>query len=79
MRNEQTSARVAKTAGRILAIHLSPEDRADFEIRNGFKWSELRSLAASALNQAPDRPKKKGWVQRRNLEKPRSTKGGHPG
>lgn len=62
VRNEQTSARVSRTAGRILALHLSPEDRADFEIRNGFKWSEIRALAASALNQAPDRPKRKKKV-----------------
>ncbi len=55
---ERTSARVARIAGRILELKLSADDKAAFEIANGFTWADVRALAASCLNQAPDRAKK---------------------
>lgn len=58
VKNERTSARVAKIAGKIVAHKGLDRDYVFPEI--GLKWSELRALAASCLTQAPDKPKKKG-------------------
>lgn len=46
-RNERTSKRVAKVAGKVLKKGKATPKQA-------------RTLAASALTQAPDKPKKKG-------------------
>ena len=59
-RNERTSARIAKIAGRILAAHRRATV-AVYESTDGdakvvyIKWSDIRALAASALTQAEDR------------------------
>lgn len=62
MTNEKTSARVAKIAGSILSIEpYEPRRKAAVNIRIGrngwvpIKWSDIRTLAASALTQrVPD-------------------------
>lgn len=72
-RNERTSRRVARIAGKLLEIKLSAEDKAEFYIANGFTWADVRALAASCLTQTED------WRLRRGGKKPRTTKGGHAG
>ncbi len=62
-KNEKTSKRVAAIAGRVLAVqypHTTEVRIYDIELGEirTFKWAELRSLAASALTQADDKPKK---------------------
>lgn len=66
-RDERTSARVAKIAGRVLALTIDPAsfgsigNDGSFGWIDGnrkwheFKWSDIRALAASCLTQAPDR------------------------
>jgi len=58
-RNEQTSAKVAKIAGRILAIK-AKRDACTYiwtvfrDHLHIIKWSDIRALAASALTQTRD-------------------------
>ena len=73
-RNERTSQRVARIAGKILATNRSREVLC-WHIDDGaepvyLKWADIRALAASCLNQAPDK-KNPAWTQRRNLAKPK--------
>lgn len=63
-RNEKTSKRVAAIAGRVLAIKAPADEEvlvfdkiADKIVR--LRWRDVRALAASALTQAADKPKKK--------------------
>ena len=66
MRNERTSARVAKIAGRILALKDTAGERVHFRTNVlplkyvSFPWSDIRALAASALTQTRDRNPRKG-------------------
>lgn len=66
-RNEKTSPRVAAIAARILAIKTEDPTFRDnvwniLNVKTGkivrVKWTDVRSLAASALTQADDKPKK---------------------
>lgn len=74
--NERTSKRVAKIAGRVLAIKTidtytvlwGEEDGYPHNI--AFPWKDIRALAASCLTQTPDKPKKVKSIQRRGLAKP---------
>lgn len=61
--NEKTSKRVAAIAGKILAVR-GPRSLVLFSRgRNSeiavIPWSDIRALAASCLNQAPDKTKKR--------------------
>jgi hypothetical protein len=63
MRNEKTSKRVAKIAGKVLALKgvaswyvtVCNEDRHSAV---GLTWRDIRALAASCLTQAADKKKK---------------------
>ena len=59
MRNERTSKRVAKIAGKVLAVRgMSKEDVYwGGGYFTGLKWSDIRALAASCLTQAADKKK----------------------
>jgi hypothetical protein len=62
--NEKTSKRVSAIAGRLLAVKVrAGEFIPVFDIKTEciveFKWADIRALAASALTQAADKPKKK--------------------
>ena len=61
MTNERTLARVARIAAGILALK-KPEAECCVWIEGSkavwIKWSDIRALAASCLNQAPDKPKR---------------------
>lgn len=64
MKNERTSKRVAKIAGRILAMNVA--QRTDVSVADRcvsgitfINWSDIRALAASALTQTRDKPKAK--------------------
>lgn len=62
--NERTSKRVAKIAGRVLALRgrlqVLPSGRlCDYCFGPGIKWSDIRALAASCLTQTADKPKRK--------------------
>jgi hypothetical protein len=74
MKNEKTSKRVSKIAGKILAsmkdigasgvIYVgasgeSPKGRPIFVYTEACSAAELKSLAASALTQAPDKKRSK--------------------
>lgn len=69
-KNERTSARIAKIAGRILAVDpYSNEYRLQVRLSPGgarewatFDWGDIRALAASCLTQTAD----KKWITRRN-------------
>lgn len=68
-RNERTSKRVAKIAGRILAMDVQRQTNVCVADRvvgglTFLPWSDIRALAASALTQAPER-KTKRKVRRR--------------
>ena len=82
-RNEYTSARIAKIAGRVMkAKSLLNSARLYIEIAGAmeplvFTFGDIRALAASALTQAPDKPAKpkpSAWVQRRGLKRVKSKK-----
>lgn len=67
-RNERTSARVARIAGELLAIDARPracfwlfDERCHF---HKIAWSKVKALAASALTQAPGKPKRKAKKRR---------------
>lgn len=73
-RNEKTSARIAKIAGQILATKRSREVLV-WHIDDGdeplyIPWKDFRALAASCLNQAPDRTIRKS----RRVARKRKTK-----
>ncbi len=62
-KNEKTSKRVAAIAGRIMAVKAIPRDYCViFDTKKDdavvLQWTDLRALAASALTQAADKPKK---------------------
>ncbi len=62
-RNEKTSKRVAGIAGKVMAVKAPVgEEVLIFDKRLdrivAVRWSDIRSLAASALTQAADKPKK---------------------
>jgi hypothetical protein len=64
MRNERTSKRVAKIAGRILAIAARTTSKAYIwhgkcAHPTGLKWSDIQALAASALTQAANKERSK--------------------
>lgn len=86
-RNERTSARVAKIAGKILAAeHDNPTrtGRVNGKLVD-FTWDDIRALAASALTQtANKKPKPKRGkgakrlgpsIVRRGLKRPRKKPG----
>lgn len=73
-RNEKTSPRVAAIAGRILAIKTEDPTFRDnvwniLDVTTGaivvVKWRDIRTLAASALTQAPDKKRAKKKTTRR--------------
>jgi hypothetical protein len=71
MKNEHTSARVAKIAAEILALSSTNREYLHFYdsvTGNGITimWHDIRALAASALTQAPDKATK---VVRRKAKK----------
>jgi len=63
-RNEETSARVAKIAAKVLAmvnsstleLYHHPDGKP---VKTDLKWRDIRALAASCLTQSPDKPKRK--------------------
>jgi len=63
IRNERTGKKAATIAGRILETLQSERARGTNFIRFGFHKlctvAELKTLCASALTQAPDKPEKK--------------------
>ena len=86
-RNEHTSARVAKIAGKILAQDVPPAravrviwyDRQDFLRAVVFKWSDLRAICASALTQTADKPVPSLKLIKRHrarVRNPKALKGG---
>ena len=73
MRNERTSKRIAKIAARILGsshrgeVMIYPKDNDTCAF---MPWRDFRTLAASALTQAPDRkPKRASKPKRRARRK----------
>ena len=68
-RNERTSNRVARIAGKILAIKavethatLWGVEKTEFGDENGLvwiKWSDIRAIAASCLTQTRNKPKRR--------------------
>lgn len=60
---EKTGARVARIAAKVLTIKIEGPEPDIILVRDGHKirvgWSEIRALAASALTQAPNRPRVK--------------------
>lgn len=76
-RNERTSARVARIAGRVLAYCKDAKPSwVAFDYGNtAVTYGELRALAASALTQAEDNPKTAKQILaaelRANYPKPR--------
>lgn len=65
-RNERTSARIAKIAGKVLRRRFEFRATKRLSVRAegghsefGVSWGDICSLAASALTQAPDKPKAK--------------------
>ncbi len=73
MKNERTSKRVAAIAGKILAVKAIRGEWVwlyDDGVAKMIPWRDIRALAASCLNQTPDKPKKARPIQRRGLAKP---------
>lgn len=69
VRNEHSSTEVLKIAGRVLAIAPLTEHEeiglVTHERRHAwFKWSDIRALAASALNRTADKKPKRSPLKR---------------
>lgn len=70
MKNEKTSKRVAKIAGKVLSLRgtkqfLPSGKISDYHFGPLVSWSDIRALAASALTQTADKKPAKKKAQRR--------------